>query len=879
MRLPSVPTLPMSEHLNTSYFHRLWNAPGEMGRANFELRKAAKSVQIGAVPVNQSVVGLPTTDKVYAVYRVPPHVFGRFVNFKPDTWVTDLGIVTSDFISIITYDKTGRRIPTGHIHLYYDPMRATVIVAIERGYTIACTGKSYPELYMTLVRDINRTTRILSQTYKVSGNVQIGTTPQTVNQAIVGAKTQYPLGTMVFINGWLYDPSVTPALVTGDVVEVTSDPDIVAYCDINIDDNHSGYYSDKFGEYREMLHIPKAINPNNYIITHETLAIGIFDSNTGRGVYGHRLNEDAIESITHNDFSMSRAVLDAFELGLESKSAKVRLYIRLANDHQILSNDINRIEDLYTLDDDEICKQLVGLSAHQVAEWKARHLEQSMFLELLYKFDGFSYDTVITKFVEAMGYYDVAAALGQTMHYYTYKGGEVTITKPIRLRGYPCRVLAYANGRKVPEHALRVTDAGRDYFSIGFAAGGYVAPGTKIAVYVAEGGVRTIQPFNPTLEAPSIIVDSDDYSLVKIVSYDTPQPVWNGSVTKGYHTYPISPADYITTINANNTVTYTVRSGHHGEHFYLVPNCGLDTITYSLDDLLAAKQALVFPLETTDQNGNALPQIGQKTIEIYINGYRLIEGVDYTCNPIMGHHGDVLQMVLAVSNIDYANLQALGNTMEVILHGDSVVSVDKGYVISNLMKRTMPPMVWDATCGRAFAQGKLVTAIHEEGAIMVADTPIANGAPYLLEWTIPYGVAKLMASVAPTSDIDLRTRILRVLKLHPPSLPDTVIVTHLYALYSPYLAKIITDVASGDLVLINEPSDDLFLKQLDRYDLLLERDPVLGTANALIDRRFVTIAAHYANFAVQDYDQMFMVQRLIHLLLTPSELAINEVLV
>jgi hypothetical protein len=879
MRLPSVPALPVVDHLNTTYFHRVWNAPEDHGRANFPLPKAAKSVQIGTVPVNLSVVGLPTTDTVYAVYRLPPYVFGRYVNLTPNTWVTDNDITHSDFVSILAYDQAGRKIPAGHIHLRYDVLRAMVLVAIERVYTAACTGRSYPDLYITVERDTERTTRIVSQVKKVHTNPILGTSPQAVKDVITAAKLQYPVGTVVYVNGWLYDPSYVPELTINDIVEITCDPDIVAYCDIDVDDNQTGYYSNEFGEYREIIHIPRSLNPDNYVITHDSLSIGIFDKATRKGVYGHRLDPHAIESITHNDFSMSRKTLEAFQDSMSSQGLTVRLYIRFAQEHQINDGDVNRIKDLYSLSDGEILKQLAGLSQLQIAEWKAAHLEQSTYIDLLYKFDGFDTTTAIRKFSDAMGYYDVAATLSQAMHYYTYKGSEVRINKPARLIGQPCRAIVYADGRKVPEASVDLRECGSGFVILGFEEGSHVSLDTRIGVYLVEGGVNTVKTFNPTVQNPSITVDSDDYAMVKIITYSEPKKVMDGTVTKGYHIYPPSPADYRTVVNANGSVTYTVSGTHYGESFYLVPYCGLDTIAYPIDDFIANHQPIILPLYTSDNQGGFIPQIGHKTFEVYLNGYRLIEGLDYTCDPIKGDYGDVLQMVLVVSNSDYLDFVNDGNVLELLIHGDQVASVDKGYVVANKLHRTMPPMVWDASCGRAFAHGRLIQDVREVGTTLISDEDIDNGSPYLLEWNLPYGVAKLMATIPTSSDIDLRTRVLGILKLTPPEYPSLVRVSHLYALYSPYLAKIVADVASGTLVLIDEPKDDAFLRQLSAYAVLRYRDPVLGSSNPLIDIRFVTIAAHYVNLTVLDPTQMFMVQRLISLVLASSELSINEVLV
>ena len=107
MRLPSSLALPMMDHLEKTYFNRVWNATKDHGQANFALIKAAQRIQIGAVPVSLSVVGLPTTDKAYAVYRVPIDVFGRFFYLKPYQWINQHDILVDESILLSAYTASG----------------------------------------------------------------------------------------------------------------------------------------------------------------------------------------------------------------------------------------------------------------------------------------------------------------------------------------------------------------------------------------------------------------------------------------------------------------------------------------------------------------------------------------------------------------------------------------------------------------------------------------------------------------------------------------------------------------------------------------------------------------------------------------------------
>jgi hypothetical protein len=877
MRLPSVPSLQLVDHLNTTYFNRLWNATDDHGRANFRLRKAAQRLQVGAVSVNQSVVGLPTTDQVYAVYSTFYSYFGRFITMTENTWMTDVDLFNLYGVSVTAYTSTSRMIPFGTVSFKYDPLYESVLVAIRSVYTTQCTGETYPDIYLTVYKDTTRNTPIVNSLYQISTTFGSTSTPALVTTAIANARTSCPHGTTISVNGFVYDPLHVPTLVVGDIVQINSDPDIVGYYDAIVDDSVTGYYSTMYGEYREVLHIPKSLNPSNIIITNDTVDILIFDVVTNRGLNGNRVNAHAIESITHNDFSISRTSLQDYENTLGASSVKVRMYVRYPTNPIYLTDDVNHISDLYSLSDSEISKQLVSLSSQQIPEWSASHLEQSEFLTLLYQFRGFSTTTALGHFVNAMGYYDVGSVLSDSTRYYSYVGGAETISKPDRLFGYECDAIVYCNGDKVPEASVVISNYSDSQFLLSFT-NTYIPAGARVSLYITEKASRTPVIYRPTSSAPSITMDNEDYSLVEIINYGTPKSVWNATTSKGYKIYTPNLADYTLTKNPNGTATYQVRPVHYGSSFYLVPKYGMNTDQYSLDAFLTSNKPIIIDLKATDSESSIVPLMDYSTIEIYINGKRLIENIDYAISITLGDTNDVLQTLLLVSNQEYLNVGSSGNMLEVVTHGDVVVSKDAGYAISNVMHRTYTPTLWSKSSGRVFVRGKLIELINQSGNILTSSDSLVDGSPYDLTYTVPYGVSKLLSSFTPADDNNLQTRIDHVLGIIPPTYPSTVLISDQYSLYSPFLAQVVSDVSSGTFVIADEPKDDAFLRQFLKYHTLSASDPTIGASNIKIDRRFVTLAAHYVNLGTLTPTQMILTQRLINLVLTPSPLSIVEVL-
>lgn len=878
MRLPTAPTKQVVDHLNAIYFQQVWNAPRENGRANVRLYKVGVRAKTGVVPVGRTVVGLPTTDTVYAVYQTGYRAFNQFTKLPDDKWVSAQSYLATDDVAITLYDVAGRTVPIANVYIRYMSDKDKVLVAVPSLYTKKCVGDLYPDLYLSVFRDLTRSTPI-KESFYVAGSVLTGSTPiATINAAILAAKTAYPHGTFVSVNGWVYNPDHVPALTIGDLVTIASDPDIIGYIDVQVDDNQTGYYSEKYGEYRELLHVPKSLNPSNILINTDNLTLIVFDPLTNKGVLGHRIAIHALESVTHNDFSMGRTAITGFTQSLSALNVTVRMLVRLPVDANLLNEDVNHIKDLYSLSDLEIKKQLLGLASPQIPEWTAAHLEQSDFLGMIYSDKRQDIDHAIPNFVDAMGYYDVASVLGQQMRFYTYHNSQVKIVKPVRLFGYRCQAIVYANGIKVPESGYTLTEYDSKTFLLGFLLGSGVASGDRIAVYICEEGFRTPTPFTPTQAAPSITFDSDDYTVYAVNSYTDPQPVWGTTTTDGYKHIPKGDADYIVVPNSDGSSKFTFRMKHFNKDFILIPKYGLTTAMYDLSDSINASNPIVLSLRTRDVFGDYVPILGYATAEVYLNGKRLIEDLDYDISPVLHTDGYTLQNLLTITNCDYLDLEGGANLAEVCVHGDQVVSEDKGYGIDNHLYRSAIPMIFSRSSSRTYVRGVLTEQVTESGNIASITGPIDNGTPFLMQHMVAYGASKLLKDISPNQDINLRSRIEHVLGLVLPEVGDTTIVTHLHALYSVFLAKIVTDVGNGIYHIRDEPSDSGFLKQFKGYTLLLERDPVVRANNPLIDRRFVTLASHYENIATNDPEQMLRIQRLTTMVLNPAGLSIEQVL-
>jgi len=866
MKLPSTPSASLASYLNQLYFGKTWNSPDDHGRVNFGIDKAAKRVKIGTVTIDRSEVGLPTSGTVYAVYRSPATRFGRFIKLPHRTWVNANDILNDTGVRFDIYSASGHPLPMGAIWLLYNKITDVVVIAVETTSTRKCTGETYPSLYITVNFDTSRASPVEKSYLKVSTTLGSVTTPTIVSQAILEAFDQHPHGTTVLVNGIVYLARVhVPILVHGDVVEITSDPDVVGYTDIDVDSDVTGYYSELYGEYREILHIPKSLNPNNVIITNDTVDFVVYDPSTHRGLYGIRIDEHAIESITHNDFSIPRTLLAALRQSLGSLSVKIRVYVRFPTKPLTLTSDVNNLSDLYGFSDEKIMGHLTASIPEGISEWKAQNLEVSPFLDLLYSANVASAETVVNKFEAAVGFFDIASTIGDARRSYVYGGGPTTVRKPARLYGYRCDVIMYAEGIKIRDDYVAVSDIDSEHFSVSVLEGVTLPTTAKIDLYVFEYGLRTPTTFVPSPSNHTLVMDSDDYTVVKKIQYSSPRNVLKGTATDGFVAIAASSSDYTVTANTDGTYTYLWK--------------GLRTQILTIDDELADSQSLVFDLKKVTSDSNVLiPSMYYNTAEVYINGHRLVENVDYSIVHEYGAQSDILSTLLMISNAEYISLTSSNNIVEVVFHGDTVGSFDSGYVIDNKLTRKSTPAFWEKQCSRIFVDGKLTDGFTEVGNTLESESDLRDGGLFMIEWNMPYSALKLLKSTSSSDDRSLKAKIDILLGLVQQVYPDTTVIDHVYKLYSPFLAQVGYDVMKGNLTIVNEPSTDAFLRQFAKYKILVDNDPVLGASNTAVDRRFVDINAHYTNISTEDPTDMLSIQRLDSLVLTPSAISIREVL-
>ena len=165
-------------------------------------------------------------------------------------------------------------------------------------------------------------------------------------------------------------------------------------------------YTDSNGKEKLLVHIPKAVNPDRYLITPQTCDIWLVPRKLRKwnpdddkevipnpclsGVYISPCgNGDKFSQISFNDFSidMDYIRLLADENLMVDGEYEIRVYARWHKRSKVVIRDANYTDLLYSLDDDEIIEFLRGMHEQQktgkLMFWSAAHLETSKYAEAL----------------------------------------------------------------------------------------------------------------------------------------------------------------------------------------------------------------------------------------------------------------------------------------------------------------------------------------------------------------------------------------------------------------------------------------------------------------------------------------------------------------
>lgn len=850
----------VADRLRSRVFDTIWNEPESRTRVNFELSPVGTGSTISSLDLTFTRLMMPLLGIPMRVYGISRSVYLGWGAPRQLKWMTTKDHAAQTGVDLVTYDYSGRVIDPSKVWIYYCPYTSTVYTAIPNYILLKCTSDFRAPMYQTMFRDTDRT--IATQTVSVTvTNPVTDQIPITAFLATIPAANQPYVG--YFLNGKYILPEKIGAvkLAVGDQVFVMYDPDITTSIDIDVDNQTTGYFSELYGEYRELLHTPKALNPDNLLLRAQDVSLIIYDPVSGEARYLHRLTNHFMENVTHSDFSVSRATLNAFRDAMGVSEVYIRVLYRNGREPRYLTHDLNCMVSLYQRTDADIVDFLLGIKDVGMPEWTAAHLEKSTYISLMDSAPDLDTPSLLSSYTDALGWYRVANLLTQMRSTYVYQQADVLIRKPSYLMTMDVDATVFANGLKVNDYFVQITQQGQ-HIQVGFKPGANVAVGSRIDVVMSKKALRAPTTMTPQPDQPSYIVAGDEFTIYREDTLDTPADGVCGSYDKVYTPISVGAGRFsVTPVTAGFQVTFD--QPQFGKTFFLVSKLGRDCLPLSVDTILSKGDPIVLPLTYKTQTGSSIPIVDLGRVSVYVNGRRLVPDLDYTNTPVIQNSVQIVESPIVISNLTY--FLPKGNVVEVILDDFTTLFRDTGYSRTGVCWRGTIPWVWGDQMGAVFVRGALSASVEDKQSYLLVQSDQQDGSPFYTEVLLDPTVASFMGDLSANLDYDIRSRSNRLTPTATPDIVNPVIIKDAYSLYSPYLTQIIQDLVSRSLIIGMDDSDALFLQQFSAYDLLKERDPVIGMANPNINRNLVDLSVSYKNPTVTDSTLVYCIDRLVKL--------------
>lgn len=775
--------------------------------------------------VHWDYVETPTESGYYHFYQIGDNYPGDFTLIaKKNQWYR-----LSDWCRVIDlvihiYDKHGRLIPlidAYTIRLYND----NIIIAVKRNDHLFDLNEH--DIYIHFYRNyFYTTTEKDSQTPHIEYN---GLTEDRSNK-ISGLLSLYSIaqsrkrgGFRLTCNGYYTEKIVLSDIVEGDTVEIHYDMSIRKVVDFELTELRTFKSSlDQINKY--LLHPPK--EEKNIIDYRDDIDIFIChrEKKSGKikGVYYHRNMEDSVRMVTHRDWAIPvpyvMSYIEHLDPNPDLSEFFIRVFVRDNGPDKALTSDCNMIRALYTLPDDKIIEAMVMVDS-TVEEWTADNLERSPYTALM---RSYRHEITPALVLDALGYNTSAKLLANPNINITKdpNGDYFKLTEGLYklvtifeynenglLLGWYTQegMLKYYPRNKGCVFIEAIAGEGGDDLNIYFGKEPQqILPNTAYRFYIASVGLDIEKAKTRTTDWKDATGDD------RIV------------ITQDNEVY----LDY----NVDNEIACL-----WGDNKFLC----YDTTLTDTDGLID------FAITTGFNHLNPI-RVPPGKIDIWMNGYSLVEDIDYYIN---------FPMVVIV-NKRYANEGGKQN----------VTVRCTGFPIQHKhnLKRIAPREVGFIQYGELSVNNHFdfhddrILRINANGGIFDPDTVpfdeggktnvkhfIKDGSPYAIE--TPYvsmsGSMGVNLYSAQVRDYNLATKVNQYLTFHAntttPRLPP--IIDDKYEVYSPFLSKVSMDLKYGRLrSLANTVNIQVVDKLMEPYKKYLTVDP----CKRGFDKNFVNVHAH-----------------------------------
>ncbi len=836
----------MGDFLVNYAINNFWCNPTQNNSVIFNLARLTPATgAMNYYSVLERTMPLPTNSEYYHLFQIGqmnPSFIGlieQSPEWTYDSWQPIYNAINNLSTFIHIYNELGIEIPKTDVFYRYTRNR-DLILAVRYNLNIPVLYGSeniYIRLYSNAYFQLSSSA---GEALVYNGATVTNTTEILNLQTIYNTYASMPGYTFVHVNGILVDILDMINVSLGDTVEFIYDPSVKRVLTLPVN-SLQVYDSVLDSTNKYLIHDALANNDTiNYVDNIDVYISNPWATNRFQSIYYNKNNVNSHRMITHRDFGIVVSYFVHQATSFQNLSSKqitdinnlnIQVFIRKSGFNHSLVFENNRIGELYKLSDTAVIGAMVGVNS-VLANWQAPTLENSPYTAVMSMYQNQITDLVVQN---ALGYNAYSKVVADTPSPSISSSGQLVAYVPSGLQN---NYTAYEYNSSGVMLGYGQGNAG-DTYNIKNANTAYVE-----MLYGESGSTPSVFYTESTV----VIPNNCNYRVYS--SYTTTTGIigspWE-DIT-GSNQYAVSVTAGGTVISLSNTTS--------GQVLMIRTDIGL--LNYDIN-MVPVDGVLEF---TFSENGSMPNKISpyqlpvpMSDLDIFLNGYSLIEGIDYIVNfpnvviinkEYLAQPADVTSQYIHVRWNGFCNSNLTYNS-----------AVDTGFIADSAFSNNYKYDVMDDSVCRFIVGGRYLTreqiGINDTEAGVSVNSSL-NGQPYCLKKPmVPIqGLigTDLLSFISASKAIDAGVQ--NYLDEYLTKLSEPLMsIPAQYTVVSPFIVKILYLLKNGNIpysMFSPTMTDNDIINICKPYEGLLAYDPI--TLANTIDPRFAVIAPSILNTTV-----------------------------
>lgn len=447
----------MFDYLRDHAYKNIWCTPDQDNQIILEPAKLTPFAGAkGSTKVIWRNINLPDSTSrwhVYQIGQVHPLILGLFP--KCSEWTSFAETCNRQKMICDIYNINGVQIPRFETYYIHNQDR-NLIIAVKQNASIPFhfdNDKIFLRLYSNQFYSSLRATSLDDFVHVEGGKPT--TTQQILDmQTLYDSYTAKSGQTYLFVNGLKVNTLNLTTVEIGNTVEFVYDGSIYKVVDFPFS---------TLREFNSLLDLKRKFllhygGPDNGTVDYQDDidVFVIYDVNgtNHKGLYYQRNNEDSMRMVTHRDYSVCVSYFDQYIQQLNTilapgsmidpRKVFIRLHIRKSGWYRALIYEHNRIHELYKMQDADIQKAFLGIDS-TLTNWRAEQLEMSNYTKIMRSDPKYVTNEMVQY---AYGYNSVSKIVGDTPNeVYTFSSVKTVDVPYLQQQG--CTVYEYDNQGKL----------------------------------------------------------------------------------------------------------------------------------------------------------------------------------------------------------------------------------------------------------------------------------------------------------------------------------------------------------------------------------------------------------------------------------------------